>query len=88
MSDEVGSARFWVYHTWLGQSFELFGIESSNTLIHPSMQDTPLGAKILARTLKHQNLGAATFKLVAYHNKIFEILAVSKIHKRTIFFKV
>ena len=84
MSDEVGSARFWVYHTWVGQSFELFGTESSNTLIHPSMQDTPqckgeiwLGAKILARTLKHQNLGAATFKLVAYHNKIFEILAVS-----------
>ena len=48
------------------------------------MQDTPqckgeiwLGAKILVRTLEHQNLRAATFKFVAYHNKIFEILTVS-----------
>ena len=58
--------------------------EKAATRIHPPMQDTPqckgeiwLGAKILARALEHQNLMAATFKLVAYHNKIFEILTVS-----------
>ena len=58
--------------------------DQSDTRIHPQMQDTPkckseiwLGAKILARTLEHQKLRAATFKLVAYYNKIFEILTVS-----------
>ena len=61
-----------------------------HTRVDPLMQDCKseiwLDAKILARTLEHQNLRATTFKVIALHDMTFEKLGVGWNDERSIFF--